>query len=51
MALLYLSVGIFLGGLSAVAAMAMLFVAKQADEAEGELVAHMGSATPHKGTF
>jgi hypothetical protein len=43
MALLYLSVGIFLGGVSAFLAMAMFFLAKETDDMEDELVTSLGS--------
>ena len=51
MALLYLSVGIFLGGLSAVLAMTMFFVAKETDEGQHDLLINMGSVTERKDPF
>jgi len=48
MALLYLSVGIFLGGVSAFLAMAMFFLAKETDDMEDEIVTTLGSAITHQ---
>ena len=48
MALLYLSLGIFLGGISALTIMAALFVAKEADDNQDEISADLTSVVTHQ---
>ncbi len=48
MALLYVSLGIFLGGVSAFLAMAMFFLAKETDDMEDEIITNLGSAITHR---
>ena len=48
MALFYLALGFFLGGISALVVMAMLFVAKRASDNEDEMTADLTSAASHQ---
>ena len=48
MALLYVAVGFFLGGVSALVVMAMFFVAKRADHNEDEISADLASVVSHQ---
>ena len=48
MALFYVVVGFFLGGVSALVIMAMFFVSKRAGENEEEMIADLPSAEPHQ---
>lgn len=48
MALLYLSLGFFLGGISALVIMAMFFVSKRAGDSEDQMNAELTSATSHQ---
>ncbi len=48
MVLMYLTLGFFLGGTSALAIMAMFFVSKRAGENEDQTIADLTSAVPHQ---
>lgn len=48
MALLYVALGFFLGGSSALVIMAMFFVSKRAGENQEDMIADLPSAAPHQ---
>ena len=48
MVLLYLSLGFFLGGISALVIMAMFFVSKRAGDNEDQMNAELTSVTSHQ---
>ena len=48
MALVYLAVGFFLGGISALVIMAMLFLAKRTADNEDEMTADLTSSVSHR---
>lgn len=48
MSFLFLLLGILLGGISALFIMAMLFVAREADDCEAEISSHLTSVVTHR---